>query len=338
MSRDSLRRYLARLLAPTCLCVALWLGASSAEAGDCDGFAGPFDGCPAAFPPYASIVGSYYYGPGPGPFFDNYFPLIQVCFEPDCPPCLFGNLELDVQIFPRVEDDFICDVDHFGAPAGTSFLPPAVVPSGACPILQTITFPDQLVVCPGDKTVEVMIETDSEPIDQSGAGGGSRGFRSFGYDLLCVKSIEEALAYSRGVIPIVLPPLGEGGPSPYWFPFAVANLSPEPQEVLITMETTAGWNVTSPPPPSVPLAGGASANILVGFELPPGATVGDTNVVTVTVELAGVPGSVSTTVTQLEVSSGSNDVPSLAIPGLMAGAMGLLASGCLVLERRRRPS
>lgn len=321
------------------LASSLFLVTSPARANDCDGFAGPFDSCPSSFPPYASIVGSSYYGPGPGPFFDNYFPLIQVCFGPECPPCLFGNLDLQIQIYPRVASDFICDLDYFGAPVGTTYQPPAVVPSGACPILQTISFPDQLVVCPGFKTVEVVIETDSEPIDQSTPGGGSRALRSFGYDLVCVKSVEQALARSRGVIPIVFPPWAEPFPTEFWFPFAVANLSALPHEVLISFETTAGWNVTTPPPASVLLAGGESANLLIGFEVPPGALEGASNTVTVAAELAGVPGSLSTSVTQLVVESGASPVPILVGPGVVAGASGLLASGWLAVHRlRKRPT
>jgi len=328
----------AALLAPTALFVALALGPPAAQATDCDGFAGPYDPCPASFPPYASIAGSYWYGPGVGPFYDNYFPLIQVCFEPECPPCVFGDLELYVQIYPRDERDFICDVNYYRFPPGTTSVPGLSVPSGECPIVQAITFPDQFVVCPGDKTVEITIETDSELIDQTIPGGGSRAFRSFGYDLLCLKSVEEALAYSRGIIPIVLSPDEGGGgfyPSEWWFPFAAANLSPDPHEVLITMETTADWTVTAPPPASIPLAGGESANVLVGFELPPGLSPGATNVVTVTAELAGVPGSTSTSVTELRLGPGTNAVPALAGPGLIAGAIGLIASGALLLHRRR---
>jgi hypothetical protein len=261
----------------------------------------------------------------------------------ECPPCLFTGLSIDLLVYPARPSDFICDVSGFLFPFGTTFTPPlntpGLLPSGACPLELKIDFPDALVVCPGSLTWTGIVETDSEPIDPDKAGGGSRAFREFGFELTCVKTLEEAIARSLGVIPIVLWPDLDGKPLIFSVPFAVANRSKSPHEVHLSLEWSAPWSLVTEAPPALLLQGGESTTVFVEFEIPPGAPIGETNIVTMTVDLDGLPDTVYTEVVELVLESPPPPDP-LGVPtasewGLVIMALLILSAGTIVIGRSR---
>ena len=143
---------------------------------NCDDFTGPYEDCPPDFVPYANVTTGYEYPVGLHR--STMFRLLQVCRPqgaPGCPNfdcCRFPDLFVEVDIYPRKADDFICDVCPTKRTPGTTIEPPldtaGLFPSGACPFQLHIEYVEQTLVCPGNLPVSAILRTRSERIRDPG--------------------------------------------------------------------------------------------------------------------------------------------------------------------------